>query len=715
MNWKNMSMATAYHKPELWGGLECTINRVGDTFRDQLDYTGHYIRADDIKQIAALGIRRLRYPVLWEKHQPAPDAPIDWSWTEQQLNAIREHHIEPIAGLLHHGSGPSFTDLADDDFPGLFAGYAGKVASRFPWLKYYTPVNEPLTTARFSGLYGFWYPHERNERVFVKVLIAQLKATVLAMQSIRAVNPSAQLIQTEDLGKTHSTPLLKYQAEFENERRWLTYDLLCAKVKPGHPLWNYLLHAGIAETELQFFLDNPTPPQIAGFNYYITSERFLDNRIDRYPNDTHGGNGKHRYADTEAVRHGKTSGLSALLKEAWQRYHLPMAITECHIGCTREEQMRWMKETWGTCCELAAQNIDIRAVTAWSLLGAQDWDSLLTADNNHYESGVFDIRSGGLRPTALAKQLTSIATEKQYDHPLLLQQGWWHSAMQKKIIHKERSLLIIGKNGTLGSAFMKVCEQRSIPYIAVCRNELDITDEKQIEHIIDRYKPWAIINASGYVRVDDAESDIDACFAINANGPGLLAIACRTHGIPLMTFSSDLVFDGEKRLPYTESNEVKPLNIYGASKAGGESLVSAGFPDALIIRTCAFFGPWDKYNFVYHALACIKEERSLLIPHDVFISPTYLPDLVNTSLDLFIDEEKGIWHLANDGIITWAEWAAEIAARNGGHASIMHEVPASEMNWKAKRPLYSALGTTKGLIMPSIENALDRYFQQRTV
>ncbi|HEV2831516.1 MAG TPA: glycoside hydrolase, partial [Hanamia sp.] len=108
-------MDTSYqlYNPEIWGGLECTINRVGDSFRDQLNYAQHYSRKNDIDIIAQLGIKKLRYPVLWEAHQHvSKDEEINWDQTRRQLNKIREHQIIPIAGLLHHGSGPSFTSLA---------------------------------------------------------------------------------------------------------------------------------------------------------------------------------------------------------------------------------------------------------------------------------------------------------------------------------------------------------------------------------------------------------------------------------------------------------------------------------------------------------------------------------------------------------------------------------------------------------------------------
>src|SRR6187401_1208694 len=122
---------------DIWGGIECTINRVGNTFFDQLELNGHYNRSGDIKAIADLGIRHLRYPLLWEKHQPLPTGEIDWSWTDSKLKELQEHDIVPIAGLLHHGSGPAFTNLLQEDFPERLASFAGKVAARYPWIEYY--------------------------------------------------------------------------------------------------------------------------------------------------------------------------------------------------------------------------------------------------------------------------------------------------------------------------------------------------------------------------------------------------------------------------------------------------------------------------------------------------------------------------------------------------------------------------------------------------
>lgn len=425
--------------PEVWGGIECTINRVMDDHFDQLHHAGHYNRDNDLEIIADLGIKAMRYPVLWERHQPAVDSNIDWSFTEKQLNTLSAKGIKPIAGLIHHGSGPSFTNLLDDNFAPMLARYARQVAEKFPWIESYTPVNEPLTTARFSGLYALWYPHKSNDVSFVKMFLNQMKGVVLSMQAIREINPTANLIQTEDLGKTYSTPVLQYQAKFENERRWMTFDLLCGRIIPGHPMYAYFKRLGIHEELINFFIENACPPDIMGFNHYLTSERFLDDDIFRHHPSSLGGNELHQYADVEAIRipHGQPSGLKMLLQEAWDRYHLPIAITEVQLNSTGDQQMRWLKSIWDNCCELISNGVEIRAVTAWSLLGAFGWNDLLTSERMDYEPGAFDISSGELVPTALVELITSLANNKDI-HPVKHPEGWWesHSRFLPKTHHE---------------------------------------------------------------------------------------------------------------------------------------------------------------------------------------------------------------------------------------------------------------------------------------
>ncbi|MDB5119323.1 MAG: sugar nucleotide-binding protein, partial [Sphingobacteriales bacterium] len=669
---------------EVWGGIECTINRVYDTYFDQLSYSGHYDRENDIALFKDLGIKKLRYPVLWEKHQPNKDVQIDWLDTEKKLNHLVQLGIEPIVGLVHHGSGPCYVQMQEESFSTGLAEYASKVANKFPFIRYYTPINEPLTTARFCGLYGLWHPHKRDDASFIQILISECKATVLAMQAIRKVNPQAKLVQTEDLGKTHSTSNLSYQANFENYRRWLGFDLLCGLVDNTHKLYKYLIKNGATESQLNFFLENPCPPDILGFNHYLTSERYLDHQFKNYPKHTVGGNKRHRYADVEAVRVAnlKLSGPYNLLKEAWERYQLPLTITEVHLHCTREEQIRWLASIWKAANDLKNEGIDIRAVTFWALLGSFGWNRLLTKAKGDYESGVFDVTSGQPRSTALADVIKSFGTGESYTHPILNEKGWWER--DERLLYNlpimngsniisgfsSAPVLILGKTGTLGFAFSKKCDLRNIHYQLLDRNSLDITNIDQIESVIKHLKPWAVVNSAGYVRVDDAEDDAENCYRINTEGPSKLAAICLKYGVKLMMFSSDLVFDGHKDQLYVEKDIVHPLNVYGHSKALAEKEVLEINPNALVIRTSAFFGPYDQYNFVTNVLNTLKQGKQFQAIDDVLISPTYVPDLVNASLNLLLDNESGIWHLSNEGVLSWADLAIDVASR--GKFSLKH-------------------------------------------
>ena len=713
--------------PELWGGIECTINRVQNNFFDQLEYAGHYNRRNDIDLLAATGIKKIRYPILWEKHQPLKDSVIDWSWTSDRLKQLQEKNIDIIAGLVHHGSGPAFTHMLDDRFPELMANYASRVIQQFPHINYFTPVNEPLTTARFSGLYGLWYPHKSDDTSFLHMLMNEIKGVVLSMQAIRKINPSAKLVQTEDLGKIYSTRSLQYQADFENERRWLPFELLCGKVVKGHPLWKYLLKQKISEKDLAFFQENPCVPDVFGFNHYLTSERFLDGRINRYPPHTHGGNGHQVYADVEAVRMElkEKTGISVLLKEAWERYQMPIALTEVHLHCHREEQLRWFKHVWNSCVTLRQEGVQVEALTTWAMLGSFGWNKLLTAPCGEYEAGMFDVRSGEPRPTALAGYIKKLVGGGADDHHLAVDKGWW--VRPTRFFHKplllqnrveltsqcRAPLLIIGRTGSLGRAFAQVCEQRFLRFVVVGREECDISDPASIDRTLEKYKPWAVINTAGYVRLDDAEYEAEKCFADNAAGAQNLASATLKYGMKLISFSSDLVFDGEKRAPYLEADEPNPVNVYGRSKAESEKLVLSTNPDALVIRTSAFFSPWDNYNFAAQVHRSLLNEDVIPVAFDAIVSPTYVPDLVHATLDLLVDEEKGIWHLSNNGEISWADFANEVADRLGLNRKYINPIRSSEFGFTAKRPLYSVLSSSRGIMLPSLDDALKRFTREK--
>jgi len=715
---------------ELWGGLECTVNRVRDTYFSQMARNGHDNRADDLERFASLGIRTLRYPILWERIAPEGLAKADWSWPDERLSGLRKLGVTPITGLIHHGSGPRHTSLVAPTFAQELADFAGAVAARYPWLDYYTPVNEPVTTARFSGLYGVWYPHGCDDRTFIEALLNQCRATVLAMRAIRAVNPAAKLVQTDDLGKTYGTPELAATVDFYNERRWLGWDLLCGRVGPEHALWQYLTGSGVAGSEVLWFRDNPCPPDIIGANYYVTSERWLDHRVGQYPERYVGTSGGVKLVDIETPRvlATPTRGLAGLLQETWERYRLPIAVTEAHIDASREDQLRWLLEIWEAAVQARDDGIDVRAVTVWALLGSFDWNCLVTEANGHYEPGPFDVRAPSPRPTALASMMRELAAGRPPSHPVLRQDGWWRRGRfvcppvttppviaarpgDRRDFKNESAqpILITGATRTLGEAFERICQARNIAYRLVSRQELDIADAASVDQALARYQPWAVVNARGNGRVDEAEGDPERCFRENMLGPLVLACACIRHGSRLMTFSSDYVFDGRQDSPYVETDQAFPLNVYGKSEVAGERKVLDTYPEALVIRTSALFGPWDPSNFVTRALRTLDQGEAFAAASDLTVSPTYVPDLVHACLDLLIDGEQGIWHLTNAEPISWADLALKAGELAGVDTSRLEARPVADLDLIALRPPYSALRSQKAFLMPKLDEALVRY------
>ncbi len=711
-----MSSTPANAPLELWGGVECTVVRVGDEYRDQVVETGHRARLDDLDAIAALGVKAVRYPIVWETIAPDDPEVLDFGWTDERLARLQHHGIRVVAGLVHHGSGPRYTDLLDDAFPEKLAAYAAKVAARYPWIEHWTPVNEPLTTARFSCLYGHWYPHSHDMRSMLRALYNECAGTLLAMRAIRAVNRNAKLLQTEDLGRVFSTPALAEQAAHENERRWLSLDLLSGRIDAAHPWRQPLRDAGLSDAQLDIFLAGEGKPDLLGINHYLTSERFLDERLDRYPDVQPGGNGRDSYVDVEAVRipdlAGQT-GPAARLREAWERYGIPLVVSEVHHGCTREEQLRWFVEVWQAVEALRGDGADIRAVTLWSLFGAVDWRSLITRRDGIHDVGAFDVSGPAPRRTLVAEAAATLAAGKPLDHPALDTPGWWKrpgrfyaadASQARADAIAGRPLLITGSTGTLGAAFARICAHRGLAHVVTRRADLDIVDPVSVERALDRYQPWAVINTAGFVRVEEAERRRDQCFLENTTGPEMLARECARRGLPLVTYSSDLVFDGTLGRPYLESDAARPLCVYGESKADAERRVLDLWPETLVVRTSAFFGPWDRYNFVWNTLRSLHRGEQVTASDNSIVSPTYVPDLVHATLDLLLDKEHGIWHLANEGQLSWnafAHWVADRARLDAG----LIRAPERGL------PANNALSSTRGLLLRPIDHAIGDFMQ----
>jgi dTDP-4-dehydrorhamnose reductase len=724
-----MQTGTMQATPEIWGGVECSIIRLRNRWRDETSETGHAGRLDDLDRIGQLGIRTLRYPLLWESISPDDIETADFSWHDERMPRLKELGVDVIAGLLHHGSGPRYTNLLDPAFPELLARHARRVAERYPEIRRFTPVNEPLTTARFSALYGHWYPHRRRLPDFARALINQCRGVALAMRAIREVTPHAALVQTEDLGKTFSTPLLGYQADYENERRWLTFDLLFGRVDRSHPWFSRLVDHGISEQELQAFVDEPCPPDIVGVNYYPTSERYLDHRRSKLPAGALvGGNGRHHYADLDAVRMHLplgSIGPEPRLREVCARYDRPVAVTEVHHGCSRDEQLRWLNEVWSAASRLAGEGKNIAAVTVWALFGCVDWNSLLLREDGAYEAGAFDVRGPSPRMTALGSAVRQMASGAGLEHPVLDSPGWWRrdtrffsppleavkssvarsSVARSSVEGTARKVLILCKDAALGSAFCRIAAHRGLEFIAVAASQLDITEPHSVRRLLLKHRPWAFIHAASAQGAEEHLGGSRRTGEALSDG-AVLASVCAGAGVALMTVTSDALVGKTLSGSLVESSSLGPESGIRNLNAAAESTVMNHHPAALVIRTSTVFGPWNAGDVLSRFLDEIAAERSLRLPAEAVCSPTYLPDLAHAALDLLIDGEKGIWHLANDGAVSWYDWAREVAHSAGLDARLVLRDHGGGVVAPA------ALASERGQLMPSVASGVGRFLRE---
>lgn len=549
---------------EIWGGIECSIVRVGQAVRNQLLATRYLDRSDDLQRIAATGIKVLRYPVLWEVVEAIKGAR-QWDRHDADLRFLREAGIRPIAGLVHHGSGPLWTRILDPEFPRHLAMHARAVAERYPWIEMFTPVNEPLTTARISGLYGLWYPHGTDEGTFFRLTVAQCLAIAAAMNAIRGGNPKAKLVQTEDFGRIFATPTLSYQAHYENERRWLALDLLTGRVHHGHPFFERLLEHGVERSLLDQLHAEPCSPDIIGIDHYLTSDRILDDRLELYPEEPVGGNGIEAYVDVAAVRTDLSAEMLCVLPrllEVWERYRLPLAITEQHNGCTREEQLRWLIEGWRAAKTAREIGVDVRAVTCWAMLGAFDWNSMLVREDGYYESGAFDIRCSPPRRTVLAEALAALSQYGDFDHPALDRPGWWRS---DNATHEHSRPLLLSGFGEMASILNQCCMFRRL-------RTVPLASSKAVPDAFREQRAWAIVRAEVPGRGSSRSMRLHAEYV--AGGSLTLDVATGIEWRPAANAFLDLVVDhakGELHLSHAADHNQYELQSGAVVRGSGET------------------------------------------------------------------------------------------------------------------------------------------------
>ena len=254
-------------------------------------------------------------------------------------------------------------------------------------------------------------------------------------------------------------------------------------------------------------------------------------------------------------------------------------------------------------------------------------------------------------------------------------------------------ILVTGVKGQLGYDVCRALEARSISCLGVDIEDFDITDASAVLAYVRAYAPDAIVHCSAFTAVDRAEDEPDLCERVNAEGPANLANAAKEVGAKMMYISTDYVFPGDGERFYQPEDPTGPLSVYGKTKCMGEEAVRAILERHFILRISWVFGI-NGNNFVKTMLRLSETKTDLNVVCDQIGSPTYTKDLAQLICDMIVTDRYGTYHATNEGICSWAEFAAEIM-KLAGRTTVIHPIPSSQYPTKAHRPLNSRMSKDK--------------------
>ena len=341
-------------------GIECSCPLIANRQRvDQMRDTGHYeMWRTDLKLVRDLGLRYLRYGPPIYKIYPAKNT-FDWSMLDPVMNHMRQLGITPVIDLVHFGLPDWMGDFQNPEWPDYFVDYARAFAERYPWVRYYTPVNEIYITAQFSAAFGWWNERLTNHTAFVTNIKHCVKASILGMRAILNLRPDAIFIFSESTEYVHpGSPDMVDQALFMNERRFLSLDLLFAH-DVSATMYRYLLSSGVSAEEYLWFQNNRDLRAhcIMGTDYYITNEHVLR-------------------ANGTSIGAGDVYGYYVITRQYFDRYRVPVMHTETNR--TAKHAVEWLWKEWMNLLRLREDGVPIIGFTWFGLLDMKDWDSALT-------------------------------------------------------------------------------------------------------------------------------------------------------------------------------------------------------------------------------------------------------------------------------------------------------------------------------------------------
>jgi beta-glucosidase/6-phospho-beta-glucosidase/beta-galactosidase len=342
-------------------GIECSTPVIAGGVRmDEVEKTGHDQRYDqDIRMVAELGIRVLRYGIPFHQVCARPGV-YDWDFTDRALEACRRHGLTPVADLLHFGVPDRLRDFQNPALPRVFADYSAAFAERYPWVRYYTLVNEPYVTANFSARLGYWNEQETSPAAFTRAMLNIGRCIVLAHQQVRQRRPDAIYIQSDSCEYAHAAHSSRIaEADFQNELRFIGFELAYGRSLPS-VVAEYLLGHGATRDELGWFQRNGSDEGcIAGNDYYAGGEREL--------------------LEGSRVREcSERLGYYFLAKQYQERLGVPIMHTETNAD---HDQVEWLHRQWTSALRLRDEGFPIRGFTWYGFVNHVDWDTTLRENN----------------------------------------------------------------------------------------------------------------------------------------------------------------------------------------------------------------------------------------------------------------------------------------------------------------------------------------------
>ena len=273
-------------------------------------------------------------------------------------------------------------------------------------------------------------------------------------------------------------------------------------------------------------------------------------------------------------------------------------------------------------------------------------------------------------------------------------------------------ILVTGVRGQLGYDVVQEGESRGLEMFGTDVDNMDITDAGQVKRVIEEYKPDAVIHCAAYTAVDAAEDNQELCRKINVDGTRNIAEVCKDMDIPMMYFSTDYIFDGQGENFWKEDDPKKPLNVYGQTKYEGELAVQELAEKYFILRISWVFGV-NGNNFIKTMLRVGPQRGEVGVVADQIGSPTYTYDLAKLVIDMIQTDKYGAYHVTNEGICSWYEFACELFKQAGLDVKV-NPLTTAEYPAKAARPFNSRMSKDKLInagfdMLPSWQVALERY------